>query len=219
MRIHLKTNSINEKVPFNYQPKLTGTLHKWLGNNTVHDSLSLYSFSWLKGGTADREGLSFRNGANWFISAHSAEAMKNLITGIKQSPSIAYDLTVTEIVIEEDPLITSRVKQFECASPVLIKRTVDKKTIHYTYDQLESDNFMTETLTNKLKLAGLDFNGVKVSFNRQYKGAKTKVIHYNNIGNKSNICPVIVEGTPEQLSFAWNVGVGNSTGIGFGALN
>jgi CRISPR/Cas system endoribonuclease Cas6 (RAMP superfamily) len=30
---------------------------------------------------------------------------------------------------------------------------------------------------------------------------------------------VIIKGTPEQLAFAWNVGLGNSTGIGFGALN
>ena len=41
----------------------------------------------------------------------------------------------------------------------------------------------------------------------------------NGIKNKASICPVIVKGTSEQIAFAWNVGVGNSTGIGFGALN
>jgi len=29
---------------------------------------------------------------------------------------------------------------------------------------------------------------------------------------------VIVEGDPRAVQFAWEVGVGNSTGIGFGAL-
>ena len=27
-----------------------------------------------------------------------------------------------------------------------------------------------------------------------------------------------LKGSPEQIAFAWDVGVGNSTGIGFGAL-
>jgi CRISPR/Cas system endoribonuclease Cas6 (RAMP superfamily) len=29
---------------------------------------------------------------------------------------------------------------------------------------------------------------------------------------------VIVEGSAEAVGFAWNVGIGNGTGIGFGAL-
>ncbi|MGN9307593.1 CRISPR-associated endoribonuclease Cas6 [Enterococcus faecium] len=57
-----------------------------------------------------------------------------------------------------------------------------------------------------------------MSFDRTYYAAKTKLVYYKNIGNKTSICPVIIEGTPEQIAFAWNVGVGNSTGIGFGAL-
>ena len=42
--------------------------------------------------------------------------------------------------------------------------------------------------------------------------------NYNGVENKASWCPVIVEGKPETKAFAWNVGLGNSTGIGLGAI-
>lgn len=51
MRLHLTTTSNTEIIPFEYQQKLVGVLHKWLGDaNKEHGSLSLYSFSWLQNG-------------------------------------------------------------------------------------------------------------------------------------------------------------------------
>jgi CRISPR/Cas system endoribonuclease Cas6 (RAMP superfamily) len=49
MRLHLSLTPNTEPVPFNYQHQLTGALHKWLGENELHDKISLYSFSWLRG--------------------------------------------------------------------------------------------------------------------------------------------------------------------------
>lgn len=51
MRINLKTTSSQMCIPFNYQPKLVGTLHKWLGPNDIHGKLAMHSFSWLMGGS------------------------------------------------------------------------------------------------------------------------------------------------------------------------
>ena len=50
MRIYLRTTPNDVIVPFDYQQKIVGTIHKWLGNNEIHDKISLYSFSWLLGG-------------------------------------------------------------------------------------------------------------------------------------------------------------------------
>ena len=50
MRIHISTTKNTSLVPFDYQQKLVGTIHKWIGTNSIHDHISLYSFSWLKGG-------------------------------------------------------------------------------------------------------------------------------------------------------------------------
>ena len=43
MRLHIKTSQNQIKIPFDYQQKLTGVLHKWLGeNNQEHGEISLY---------------------------------------------------------------------------------------------------------------------------------------------------------------------------------
>lgn len=69
MRIHLATTPNDKPVSFDYQQKLVGVLHKWLGcDNNEHGNMSLYSFSWLQGGMKDGNKLAFAKGAKWFIS-------------------------------------------------------------------------------------------------------------------------------------------------------
>lgn len=217
MRIHIQFISNGELIPFNYQPMLTGALHKWIGKNEIHDDISLYSFSWLVGGNATKDGLRFNKGGHFFISSFDSSVLKKIIQGIQSDPSLGYGLSVKEVILQEDPAFRSEATFF-CASPVLIKRRVDQKEIHYTFDNEESDLYLTETLRTKLKKAGLSDEGVSVTFDRDYRAPRTKVIYYNDVGNKVNLCPVKISGTPEQIAFAWNVGLGNSTGIGFGAL-
>ena len=137
--------------------------------------------------------------------------------GIQNDPQIGLGLDVKDITIQNDPEFEGE-SLFYCGSPILIKRRIDDKEVHLTFKQDEANEFLTETLKTKLKRAGLSSDGVQVKFHNGYHSPKTKVIYYNKIGNRANICPVIIKGTPEQLKFAWNVGVGNSTGIGFGAL-
>ncbi len=217
MRIHLITTGTKTTIPFNYQPNLTGALHKWAGRNFIHDEISLYSFSWLQGGEPNKGGLTFNKGARYFISSYNKEFIKTIIQGIKVDPDIAFDLKVQEIIIQEDPAFRDK-EIFYTASPIFIRRHVDGNDVHYSFKEKESSKLLTETLRNKLRKAGITDEGITVSFDDKYPNAKTKLIHYNNIGNKVNICPVIIKGSPKQIAFAWNVGVGNSTGIGFGAL-
>lgn len=51
-----------------------------------------------------------------------------------------------------------------------------------------------------------------------YSGKRIKLMTYKGIKNKASMCPVIIKGTLQSKQFAWNVGIGNSTGIGFGAI-
>ncbi len=218
MRLHLRTSKSKELVPFNYQPFLTGALHKWIGKNNLHDDrLSLYSFSWLNGGNALKQGLRFEHGAHFFISVHDQHLLRNIIQGVRENPEIAFGLVVNEIIIQEDPIFEYEHK-FMAASPIFIKRKIDGKENHFEFHDKKSSVLLTETLQNKLRKAGLNDADVSVQFDLGYSRPRTKVIYYNKIGNKVNICPVIIKGTPEQILFAWNVGVGNSTGIGFGSI-
>lgn len=217
MRIYIKIRSENKPVPFNYQPMITGAIHKWIGENEVHDKTSMYSFSWLKGGRKKGDNLIFENQTSFEFSSYDNNLIKKIINGIQNDPIINHGLEVSEISIQETPIFSNK-EIFFVSSPVLIKRKEQEREIHFTYDQKETDLLLTETLKTKLRRAGIDDNNIHLAFDRSYQGAKIKLIYYKSIGNKTNICPVIIEGTPEQIGFAWNVGVGNSTGIGFGAL-
>lgn len=218
MRIHIKTSKTGELIPFNYQPMITGAFHKWLGHeNEFHDGLSLYSFSWLQGGFASKKGLSFENGASFFISAFDNELIKRIISGIYKDPTVGSGLVIKEVVIQEDPLFKSD-SSFHVASPVLVKRNEGNRQIHYSFQDEIANALLTQTMESKLKKAGIPVEGVQIKFDNSYPSPKTKVIQYKEISNRVNQCPVIITGSPEQIAFAWNVGVGNSTGIGFGAL-
>lgn len=73
MRLYLTLSPSAQLVPFNHQPKITGAIHKWLGENEVHDATSLYFFSWLQGGRGTKSGISFQQGASFFISCVEEE--------------------------------------------------------------------------------------------------------------------------------------------------
>ena len=55
-------------------------------------------------------------------------------------------------------------------------------------------------------------------FDENYSNPKIKGTFYKKHKKKGSICPVIIEVSPESIAFAWNVGIGNNTGMGFGAL-
>ena len=218
MRLYLKLTKNKQTVPFDYQVNLVGALHKWLGQNDLHDELSLYSMSWLNGNSRlQGKGLSFPNGAEWFISSPDEVFIKKILRGVLEDAAVCFGMFVKDVMIQETPDF-KEIQHFLVASPVFIKRSVDNKQTYFFYNQEASDTYLTETLQNKLRKNGLSDEGVKVCFDKDFLNPKIKSINYKSIRNKASICPVIVEGTPEQVGFAWNVGVGNSTGIGFGAL-
>lgn len=217
MRILLSTTANTVPVPYSYQVNLVGTFHKWLGDNKEHDEVSLYSFSWLQGGKGSKEGLMFRSGATWVISSYKINIIKGLLKGIQNDPSIAWGMKVKEIQIQEEPQFASK-EYFKLMSPVFIKRNIEGDSKYYLFSDIEASDFLTDTLRTRLRKAGLNDRGVSVRFDNEYSNPQTKMINYRGILCKASMCPVIVEGSAEQIAFAWNVGVGNSTGIGFGAL-
>jgi len=221
MRIHLKISSDGTTVPFDHQKNLTGTVHKWIGKeNYEHGNISLYSFSMLTNGkmSSDSKGLTFEKGTSFFISAYDNTLIKNIINAIQKDPEMFYGLTVQEIIIQEDPDLSQK-DHFMVASPVLVKRKTENNRVkHYTFIENETSDFLKETLLNKMTIAGLTDDSLHIEFDKNYAKAKSKVLNYGGIKNKANVCPVIIHAKPETKVFAWNVGVGNSTGIGFGAL-
>ena len=70
-----------------------------------------------------------------------------------------------------------------------------------------------------MRQAGLsDDETLDIHFDLSYSKKKIKLVRYHNIGNKVSLCPIRIKGKAETKLFAWNVGIGNSTGIGFGSI-
>lgn len=225
MRIYLHLTPNTEVVPFNYQQSLVGAFHKWLGANELHDDISLYSLSWLQhmGNprskvAKDRSGLVFPNGASMFISSPLSDLHQKAVQGIFKDQYINWGMKVEEVRMHPTPDFGSS-QRFLVQSPILIQRYLeeeDNKKYFYHSDP-ESNDYLTETLQRKLNRHGLSYDAV-VRFDSTYQKPKVKKISYRNLDIKASLCPVIVEGDARAVQFAWEVGVGNSTGIGFGAL-
>jgi len=217
MRVHFKIQSQNKIIPFDHQPLLTGTIHKWLGWNEEHGNVSLYSFSRLEGGKATKSGLKFEKGTSFFFSCHEPELIKKLIAGIQEDPSLFHGWQVAEVIIQEDPDFTER-QLFFTASPIFIKRRSGEKVDHIMFNDPRANQNLKETLQTKMHEAGMWDESFDICFDISHPKAGTKKITYNGVQNRASWCPVIIKGKPETKLFAWNVGLGNSTGIGFGAI-
>ena len=211
-----------ERVPFDYLPTLKSAFHRWAGHNeALHEGLSLYSYAWLRGGRAGRGGIHFSEGANWFISAPDEDLIHELVSGVVRAPEIGLGLTVRDVRMQRAPAFTAGEQPFRVASPVFIKHETARDTPadHLLASHPLADELLTATLRRKLRQAGLDDAGATVRFDPAHiASAKTKLFRYKQVQCRGSICPVLVNGSAGQIQFAWEVGVGHSTGIGCGAL-
>ncbi len=218
MRLYLRLSRNKELIPFNYQPFLVGAIHKWLGeNNKEHGKISLHSFSWLQNVDAKKYGINLKPDSYFFISAYEDAVIKRILKGVMADPSVCFGAVVTDVEIVEQPIIAST-GTFAVASPVLIKKAEGNKTHHILYNDVQSEECLTALMCKKMEVAGLSSQGLKIKFDTTYHSPKVKLIRYKAVDNKVSLCPVFIEGSQEQINFVWNVGVGNSTGIGFGAI-
>lgn len=220
MRLHFQLTPNTQPVPFDYLHFLTGSFHKWLGHNDLHDGLSLYSLSWLHGSRFNKSdnSLSFPQGARWSISAHDDTVLEAIANGIARDPEVCCGMRVIEVQAQRTPDFGARFI-FRADSPVLARgQEIEGRVKHHLFSDPAADAILTQTLRHKLDKAGLPSQNASARFDRSYRGAKTKLLRINGIANVASLCPVVVEGAPEAVQFAWNVGAGHLTGSGFGCL-
>jgi CRISPR-associated endoribonuclease Cas6 len=193
-------------VPFAYQHFLTGAFHKWLGANSLHDGISLYSLSWLDGSRMKGGALEFPRGARWFMSFHDESSVEKIVNNALADPEVCCGMSITSIRQQATPRFGTR-HTFKVGSPVLAKSNeVEGKVRHYLFSDPEADAALTATLRHKLDKAGLGapHNQATVGFDKTYRNPKTKLVTIKGIHNRATVCPVTVEGTPEAVAPEWN---------------
>lgn len=218
MRIYLKLSKNEKIIPFDYQELLTGVIHKWIGeNNEVHGNSGHFSFSWIQNTIASKKGINLKGDAYFFIGTYEESLLKKILKGIIEDPNMFHGVKVSDVQIKNIPNFSVNEK-FLMASPILLKTKEENKINHVTLEDANFEEVLTESFKNKLKKANLNPEGVSIRLNPQTNFRQTKLVTYKGIKNKTSLAPIIIEGTPEQIAYAWCVGLGNSTGIGFGAL-
>ncbi len=220
MRLKIDIESRGVLLPFAHQHLLVGTIHKWLGYNDLHGTTSFFSFSRLSGGEVLKEqnGIWMERETGMLFSAHDSNILLKLINGIKKDPTLFFGLTVKDITIFDDPDLTER-EVFYPTSPILLKlREENKNYTHLTYTDPRANELLTDNFRGKLRHAGLEDSSVSVEFVHDIIRPRTMLIDYKGVKSKTSWCAVRIKGSPESKLFAWNAGLGNSTGIGFGAI-
>lgn len=220
MRINIKTSPNTSIVPYDHLKVLVGTIHKWIGaENDLHGHLAMHSFSWLQGARKGNGGLLFERGASFFISAYDEALIKKIMNGVLDEPEMFCGMKVNEIKLQYTPLFEEEQQYFSVASPVLIKRKIGERVKHCLFSDPEANESLTQSMRKKMERSGVNASGMSIAFDKEYTAAHSKLVNYRGVMNKASVCPVLVSGNQEQIGFIWDVGVGNSTGIGFGALN
>ena len=128
-------------------------------------------------------------------------------------------MSVEDITISRYPNLSNR-ELYYCASPIFIKRTLtDGNVKQYVFNDSEANSLLKETLETKMKAAGIEKDEtLDIQFDVAYLKKRLKLINYHGINNKASLCPVIIKAKEETKRFIWDVGLGNCTGIGFGAV-
>lgn len=219
MRFLIKTTPNLEIVPFNYQQKLLGVFHKWLGEgNPLHDALSLYSFSWLECAEKNDDGFHFPKGALWTISFWESAHLKTVLNGISASPELFCGMRAEEVVFDFEKQFPDGDIRFLAGTPIFLKKPrANRGHDHLTGHSADADAILTAIMKKKMEVAGLEPD-IKIKLDPDYRNIKTKLVTINSIENKAFVCPVIISGSGKAIQFARTVGVGHSTGSGFGFI-
>lgn len=218
LQLHLTPNA--EPVPFTYLYNLIGSIHKWLGPNTVHDKMSLYSFGRLSGGEKIGNNLYFPHGATWSVNFWNGDYAWALAKGIIRDDKMAFGMRVEQALEMPIPAFAEPVRFAVDGEVVVRTKRPDGSRKYLLWSDEEADELMTKLMQKKLQVAGFDetHQAISIRFDRDYAKARTRLMDVKGIKHRGSVCPIIVEGTPEAIRFAWLVGVGELTGSGFGAL-
>ncbi|MDO7885362.1 CRISPR-associated endoribonuclease Cas6 [Hymenobacter cheonanensis] len=227
MRIRFKFASKGGLIPFAYQDALRSVLHRWLGErNLWHGQVrSKFGFSNLLNlRSVGRHGLRLRHGAqtvDWIVGFYDpVPARQMLERGIELRYGFG-DLNLVEVQLEAEPLALPH--ELRVLSPVLVKTLAGNDTPHGLgrWDHLlpsdpDHSEYLTNTFRRKLADVGLDAGSIEL---RMAEPFQTKLIKIKETLNRCAVSPVTFIGaTDEQVRFARDCGIGQSTGCGFGFL-
>lgn len=204
-------------LPFNEstQNAVNSCIHRMFGkDNKCHNSFSNYAVSSLFGGVIVDGKMTYPNGAHFYFSSHDDElnekVMYKAIDGIDMHDMKLISINFEDFKPHSDYDIVRTI------SPILLK---DKDRI-ITYKDSDFIDVLTKKSKLKLKYDGFtdkEINSLVIE-PFHFENARLKFPKVHNIVNKSSQVMLIIKGDKAMRKALYEMGLGNSTGSGFGSI-
>lgn len=217
---HKKNNESGDIIiPINYQKELNSFIYRTLGDNNVyHDTFSDYSISSIQGGKLndDKKTLIFRTEEDRYpyimVSSENDEFMKTLIINLYKKKYTLFGLEF-HLLSPADFRVEGEWDVIHTISPVIVKHNHKRISIDNPYFMDELKKHCVE----KLKSVGVEDETFNIKL-RKPERAKKKLIMVGDIFNICTDVSLFVYGKVETRKTLYNLGLGISTGSGFGAV-
>lgn len=214
----------NQTLTVDNQHLINSFIHKCLGvNNKYHDSPSDYCISTLRGGKFKNDALLYfpKNNCYLIVTALDMEFLNKLLAGILNNPFFTDDIVFKGIDFITETLYKDYNK-FITLSPILLRETTNWEENKYKFITLKDDNFISkleeQTKRKLLKVSpNLDLSRFKIEL-LENKNNKVKSLLIKNVINHGSVCKLKIYANQETTNLIYKLGLGQSTGCGFGTL-
>lgn len=213
-----------------------------------HDAKNDYCISHLYGGKLNPETktINFPNGALIAITSEDEIFLNKIIQGVIKNPEFTHGMKFETFDFVSEKIYDGY-NYFATLSPFILRKTISKKEYKFvviedekffakanpkTKERVEMlsyekfSEFLTEYEKNKIQklYPNLNLEDVKIEVKKNPSN-KIKVIfkefdHMNkrNVMNFANQCYVTIYGNKKAVEKIYNIGLGQSTGCGFGTI-
>lgn len=217
MRIKIELTQPTESVPVNNQHFLNGFIFASFGKNcNKHDKFSDYNITSLQGGKLndDKKTLSFPKSKPYFYISGNDEFIKFAVNAFVNSNASFFGMKFYNIDVTNDFKVNEYFDHIVTISPIIVKNKNGKKISFKDSQWIEN---LTDNCKKKLEYLGINDPTFRLEIVNPHK-AKEKCIW---VGNTFNICSNVrlkVHGYKRTRTILYNMGLGGSTGSGFGGI-
>ena len=217
-RIKVIFSPTNNQFDRPIEDYIIGVLQKVLGsNNKWHDNFSSYNVSTLLGGVIENNTVTFPNGGYFYVSSPEKEFIGDFVKGLFENGESIY---LRDMHYEKFELLSDAVHSdydiIKTISPILLKH----KDKIFTFKDKEFIDILTSQCIGKLLHMGISGEKLRnfeiIPFH--FENAKIKYSKRKKYALPSSKIMLIVKGNSECRKLLYEIGIGNSTGYCYGAV-
>ncbi len=240
VRLHLESDK-PVSLPWNYPEWLMGLFYRWInaGNLALGYHLhergftaeghryKLYTFSWLFGKQlrATSQGLVLQPPLTWYVSSPLSTVIEAFVQGLWKEPEITlgrHPLTVTRAELLPEALPAGPPFRIRTLSPILVStREVQEgdtapRKVFLSPDHPAFSRILTENLQRKLQALQQPPVAGELQITPLRTRSRLLTLHGTHL--RAYEGTFACEGPPKLLLFAYQAGLGERTGQGFGMV-